>query len=65
MTKETYKRNSLLGACSFRGLVYDHQGGEHGSKQAGRHGFGVVSDSLHLLHKQETKRKLTRNGKGF
>jgi hypothetical protein len=37
MTKSTCKRKHLIGGLrtGFRGLVHDHHGGEHGSRQAG------------------------------
>lgn len=31
-------------------------------QQAGRHGAGVVAESLHLIHKQKTERQLIENG---
>ena len=49
MTKATYRKKDFLWELKFwRIRIHDSQGTEHGSNQAGGHGTGEGTVSLHL-----------------
>lgn len=62
MTKATYRRKHVMGACSFRRWVCGHHGRKHDGKQAGRLSGGAVTESWYLIHKHRAKKKQSANG---
>lgn len=58
MTKATYNQGL---AYSFKVLVHDHHGREHG----GRHGVEAVAGSLHLIHKKAERERERLSLAGF
>lgn len=45
-----------MGSWFQRGRVPEYDGGEHGSRQAAKHGAWAVAEHLHLLHKHKRER---------
>ena len=54
MTEAAVEESLLVACYCFRGWVHNHHGKEQ-MQQAGRHGAGAVTQSLHLIHSHETE----------
>lgn len=66
ITKATYNRK-FIGGLQFQRVSpwLSLVGGIASGRQAGRHGAGIVAESLHLIHKHEAEKELARDDRSF